>query len=310
MALDFFAGCLGGCAGVIVGHPLDTVKVLIQTQDSKNLKYKGTLDCFKSIIRRDGLRGIYKGMSSPLAGVAGINAIVFGVYGNTQKNLSNPDSLKSHAIAGATAGLFQSCVCSPMELAKSRLQVTSSKSGPVKCLKNLYDSKGLRGVFKGLNLTIAREVPAYGAYFLTYEYLAGSNSEVTSTIDMLMAGGVAGMVSWTITYPVDVIKSRFQIDGVTNTKYTGVFDCLKKSVQSEGISILFRGLTPTIARAFPVNAVTFTVVTWTIRLMKDESVQEKFQISNNSNYKYTFNIVDNNGYSERVSQYFTPMVYE
>jgi len=62
-------------------------------------------------------------MSSPLASVAVINAMIFGVYGNVQRRLNNPDSLRSHALAGSIAGLVQSFVCSPMELVKTRLQI-------------------------------------------------------------------------------------------------------------------------------------------------------------------------------------------
>jgi solute carrier family 25 carnitine/acylcarnitine transporter 20/29 len=67
--------------------------------------------------------GLYKGISSPLAGVAVVNAIVFGVYGNFQRHLPRPDALSSHFMAGAAAGFVQSFVCCPMELVKSRLQV-------------------------------------------------------------------------------------------------------------------------------------------------------------------------------------------
>lgn len=112
-------------AGVAVGHPLDTVKIHLQTQDAKNPKFNGTVDCLRSLVMKQGIKGLYKGVTSPLMGVAGINAIVFGIYGNVQRRMTDADSLRSHAIAGGAAGLFQSFICSPMELAKSRLQVKS-----------------------------------------------------------------------------------------------------------------------------------------------------------------------------------------
>lgn len=267
MALDFFAGCLGGCAGVAVGHPLDTVKVCLQTQDSQNPKYRNTIHCLQSIFAKEGIRGIYRGVTSPLFGVAGINALIFGVYGNTQRWSKDPDSLRSHAVAGGTAGFVQSFICSPMELVKSRMQVGDTSKDPIECVKKIYRNNGLKGVYRGLGLTILREIPAFSSYFLTYEILTRRNDDLpVSTFSMLMGGGLAGVVSWIIVYPVDVIKSRFQIDGLTSTKYSSSYDCLVKSVKGEGISCLFRGLTPTIIRAFPVNAVTFTVVTWTMTL--------------------------------------------
>jgi len=109
MALDFGAGCVGGAAGVMAGYPLDTVKVKIQTQDISNgrMMYKGTFDCLSQIINKEGAKGLYKGMSSPLFGVAGINAITFGAYGNVLRLLPNPDSIGSVTLAGSAAGMIQ-----------------------------------------------------------------------------------------------------------------------------------------------------------------------------------------------------------
>ena len=53
------------------------------------------------------VKGLYRGMSSPLGGVAAINAITFGVYGNAVRSMQDPDSIYSIAIAGSTAGLVQ-----------------------------------------------------------------------------------------------------------------------------------------------------------------------------------------------------------
>jgi solute carrier family 25 (mitochondrial carnitine/acylcarnitine transporter), member 20/29 len=154
-----------GCAGLLVGHPFDTVKVHLQTQDYKNPLYRGTYDCLKKIIQKESVRGLYRGISSPLASISVLNAIVFGVYGNVQRKTSDPDSLFAHFCAGSAAGLSQTFICSPMELVKTRLQIqnnhkTSIKhDGPVACLKHIWRHEGHRGVFKGLGITAFRDVP-------------------------------------------------------------------------------------------------------------------------------------------------------
>ena len=83
-----------GAAGVLAGYPLDTVKVRIQTSPPGT--YSGTFSCLadcvrcveikrhtsffqRLVCRQEGVRGLYRGMTSPLLGVAGINAVTFGV---------------------------------------------------------------------------------------------------------------------------------------------------------------------------------------------------------------------------------------
>lgn len=264
---------------MIVGHPFDTIKVHLQTQDARNPKYRGTLHCLKSLVAKNGISGLYRGISSPLAGVAAINAIVFGVYGNVQRRSADPDSLRSHFFAGAAAGFAQSAFCSPMELAKTRIQLLGHGS-PLKCLKDIHAAEGLRGVFKGFGITVIREIPGFSTYFVTYELLTRSSDNApVSTVRMLLAGGLAGTASWVLTYPVDVIKSRLQADGmVGQAKYNGAMDCLRKSLSAEGYGFLTRGLTSTILRAFPTNAACFTVVSWTFRLCNGDQVSEGNQV--------------------------------
>ncbi|KAI4460580.1 mitochondrial basic amino acids transporter-related [Holotrichia oblita] len=260
-----------GCAGVIVGHPLDTIKVHLQTQNTKNPRYNGAYQCFKYLVAKDGVRGLYRGISSPLSGVAAINAVVFGVYGNTRRIQNNPDALTSCMVAGAASGICQSFFNSPMELVKIRMQVSGDNRSAIAVAKEIYNLEGFKGVFRGLNITIAREIPAFVTYFATYECLTRtSDNSPVSTMTMLVAGGTAGVVSWLISYPVDIIKSRMQMDGMNGSRmYKNGLDCVRKSVAVEGYSFLFRGLAPTLVRAFPVNASCFAVVTWTMRLFNE-----------------------------------------
>lgn len=255
---------------MIVGHPFDTVKVNLQTQDPKNLQYRGTFDCFKSIIVKESVRGLYKGMASPMAGVAMVNALVFGVYGNIQRHCTNPESLSTHFLAGSVAGLVQSTVCSPMELIKTRLQLqdklpTAVKyKGPLDCLKNIWHHEGFRGVYRGFGITIARDIPGFSSYFVAYEMMVANKN--ASSFHIMMAGGLAGAVSWVFTFPIDVLKTRLQMDGCgKEQKYTGIVDCFRKSYHNEGTGFLTRGLGSTLLRAFPMNAVCFLVVTWIMK---------------------------------------------
>ncbi|KAJ8290507.1 hypothetical protein GJAV_G00013780 [Gymnothorax javanicus] len=284
MALDFVGGCFGGAAGVLVGHPFDTVKVRLQVQNVKRPLYHGTFHCFQSIVRQESIFGLYKGIGSPMMGLTFINAVVFGVQGNTMRWLGK-DTPLNQFLAGAAAGAIQSVICCPMELAKTRMQMqgTGGKTSKHKtyknsldCLLQIYKKEGVRGINRGMVSTLIRETPAFGVYFLSYDGLTRSlGCEPGSPyiiLKLLFAGGMAGVFCWISTYPADVIKSRLQADGVGGVnKYNGIMDCVRQSWQQEGWRAFTRGLTSTLLRAFPVNATTFATVTLFLMYMrKDE----------------------------------------
>ncbi|XP_039981545.1 mitochondrial basic amino acids transporter isoform X1 [Xiphias gladius] len=283
--MDFVAGCIGGAAGVLVGHPFDTVKVRLQVQSVDKPLYRGTFHCFQSIIRQESVFGLYKGIGSPMMGLTFINAIVFGVQGNTMRMLGH-DTPMNQFLAGAAAGTIQCVICCPMELAKTRMQMqgTGEKKSSRKmyknsldCLARIYNREGLWGVNRGMVTTLIRETPGFGVYFLAYDVLTrslGCEPDDRYMIPkLLFAGGMAGIASWLSTYPVDVIKSRLQADGVGGVnQYSSIADCVQQSVRREGYMVFTRGLTSTLLRAFPVNAATFATVT--LVLMYARGVEE------------------------------------
>ncbi|XP_044929603.1 mitochondrial basic amino acids transporter isoform X1 [Mustela lutreola] len=270
MALDFLAGCAGGVAGVLVGHPFDTVKVRLQVQNPEKPQYRGTLHCFQSIIKQESVLGLYKGLGSPLMGLTFINALVFGVQGNTLRALGQDTPLHQF-LAGAAAGAIQCVICCPMELAKTRLQLQDAGParpyrGSLHCLAHIYRREGLRGVNRGMGSTLLRETPSFGVYFLAYDVLTRAlgcePGDALLVPKLLLAGGTAGILSWLSTYPVDVVKSRLQADGLRGApRYGGFVDCVRQSYRAEGWRVFTRGLASTLLRAFPVNAATFATVT-------------------------------------------------
>ncbi|XP_006971746.1 mitochondrial basic amino acids transporter isoform X1 [Peromyscus maniculatus bairdii] len=270
MALDFLAGCAGGVAGVLVGHPFDTVKVRLQVQNAEKPQYRGTLHCFQAIIKQESVLGLYKGLGSPLMGLTFINALVFGVQGNTLRALGQ-DSPLNQFLAGAAAGAIQCVICCPMELAKTRLQLQDvgparTYKGSLDCLVQIYRHEGLRGINRGMVSTLLRETPSFGVYFLTYDVLTramGCEPDDRLLVPkLLLAGGTSGITSWLSTYPMDVVKSRLQADGLRGApRYHGIVDCMRQSYQAEGWRVFTRGLASTLLRAFPVNAATFATVT-------------------------------------------------
>ncbi|CAI5451139.1 unnamed protein product [Caenorhabditis angaria] len=279
--MDFVAGMFGGAAGVLAGHPLDTVKVRLQTQNATqgtSPQYRGTWHCFSMIVKKEGFGGLYKGLSSPLASLSAINAIVFGVHGTACREFKNPDSIQAHFSAGVAAGIAQSVVAAPTERIKLLLQIQNDAAhtkyrGPIDATRQIVKKHGWRSLNRGFVATVARDAPAFGVYFASYEMMARAMSqdgkmESLTSMQLLLAGGGAGMLSWLFNYPADIIKSRFQAD----TSYKSYLHCIKATYAERGIRSFYIGLNSALIRAFPSNAATFFTVEWTYRLLLDFNV--------------------------------------
>lgn len=90
-------------------------------------------------------------------------------------------------------------------------------------------------------------MPGVGSYFVGFEYICNSlnkSRDKLSVVNLLTAGGLAGCFSWVVTYPIDVVKTRYQAD----FGYASVRECVRKSMASEGHMVFWRGLAPTLLR--------------------------------------------------------------
>jgi solute carrier family 25 carnitine/acylcarnitine transporter 20/29 len=109
----------------------------------------------------------------------------------------------------------------------------------------------------------------FASYFVSFEMMMRRTKD-PSAFYTLIAGGLAGTFSWLISFPVDVVKSRLQVDGIDgNPKYKNAMDCVKKSYQAEGAAFFTRGLNSTLMRAFPMNAVCFLVVSQIMKFFQN-----------------------------------------
>lgn len=283
VAKDLLSGTVGGASQLIVGHPFDTIKVKLQSQPTplpgQPPKYSGAMDAVRQTLASEGPRGLYKGMGAPLATVAAFNAVLFTVRGQMESLLRSepgmPLTVNQQIVAGAGAGVAVSFLACPTELIKCRLQAQSALAdaggaavvvkygGPMDVARHVLRSEGgIRGLFKGLVPTLAREVPGNAAMFGVYEalkqYLAGGQD--TSKLgrgSLIVAGGLAGAAFWAFVYPTDVVKSVIQVDDYKNPKFSGSMDAFGKILRSEGAKGLYKGFGPAMTRSVPANAACF-----------------------------------------------------
>jgi solute carrier family 25 carnitine/acylcarnitine transporter 20/29 len=300
-ALDFVAGCVAGTLSILACHPLDTIRIRLQSGQFSSIS-----QCFKSSLKNEGVLGLYKGLVPPLVGVSLINASLFGTKSLTHTMLDDMDdksdtepssnatqqtqpNLKHLMISGAAAGFASGFLSSPIELLKIRQQLDQGGSNSVKLLpltRDIVRNSGWLSLFRGLSATLIREIPSFPAYFVTYEYskiylqgLLPQDSAMSDTAAILGAGSLAGVSGWVFVYPIDVIKTKIQSERSLIWKdRLSCVEMYRRLLKESGHSVFMRGFGATILRAVPTNAVIFGGYELTLEIWSRLAGSEKTQI--------------------------------
>lgn len=175
------------------------------------------------------------------------------------------------AAAGFFSAIPMTLITAPFERVKVLLQIQGQRelkpgekpkyAGGFDVVRQLYKEGGIRSVFRGSAMTLARDGPGSAAYFAAYEVIKrkltpkdenGLPGKLSLTA-VMVAGGAAGIAMWIPVFPVDTIKSRLQSDPGRPTMAGVVRDIYGKG----GFKAFFPGLGPALARAVPANAATF-----------------------------------------------------
>ena len=118
--------------------------------------------------------------------------------------------------------------------------------------KVMREEGGVRALYRGLPATAFGVAPYVGINFASYEALRGviTPPGKTTALRKLLCGALAGSISQTLTYPMDVLRRKMQVTGMSalGAKYDGAFDALRSILRTEGVKGLYRGLWPNLRK--------------------------------------------------------------
>jgi solute carrier family 25 citrate transporter 1 len=237
------------------------VKTQLQLFDDK--AKLGPLQCARDTVRKDGVLGLYRGLSSLLFFSVPKVATRFLAFEQLKGALAGPDgrlSTPATLLCGLGAGVAEAIVAvTPMDTIKTRLihdQLTRAPHerayrGLAHGVVTIVRADGLGGVYKGLTATILKQGSNQAIRWLVFtrakEAMAGgpdtSKLGVLHTVAASVAAGAASVYGNT---PVDVIKTRMQ--GLSASKYKGVVDCATQIARNEGFRGFYKGATARLAR--------------------------------------------------------------
>jgi solute carrier family 25 folate transporter 32 len=246
-------GGVAGAASGIVTCPLDVIKTKLQAQgafriDSKltgpsgREMYRGMLGSGRTIIRQDGLRGLYRGLAPMMMGYLPTWALYMWIYDESKGYFKRNDwdstatgKYTSRIMAAVAAGACSTTVTNPIWVIKTRLmsQISYSSShsshtpwqykGTRDAVRKMYRSEGIKAFYSGLapallGLThVAIQFPLYEHFKQRFTGLEmGENSDEEGEFSLERAACIlaATLISkgcaTTATYPHEVLRTRLQ----------------------------------------------------------------------------------------------------
>jgi len=272
---EAIAGIGAGMVSTLTLHPLETVKTRLQVHDGNliSLKHNGTFRTIVDIIKADGCKGLYQGLSPNLIGNTVSWGIYFWIYSMkkdqySKKNNGERLSKTQHMIASSQAGLITQVSTTPIWLIKTRMCVQTPNDPEryksiLDAAKKIYRHEGIRGFYKGMLPTLIGT--SHGAIqFMTYEemkilyknrYPEMDNPDAISYIIMAASSKIFATL---VTYPYQVVRARLQTQR-NNEFYNGCIDVIKKIYIREGFTGYYKGMFTNVFRVLPNTCVTFLV---------------------------------------------------
>lgn len=223
--------------------------------------FNGTFDALLKISKVEGLGSLWSGLSPTLVLAVPTTVIYFTAYEYLKLKLVQTITQRQAenymtAISLASGGLARTLACvivNPLELIRTKMQSQKMAFGEVrKALEITVKSEGKVGLWKGVSASLMRDVPFSAIYWPCYEYLRPSEYNFSQ---ICVAGAVAGSVASAATNPMDVIKTRIQIQLGENGVKMSNSQVVQEIIQSHGIKGLWAGLTPRLLKVAPACAI-------------------------------------------------------
>ncbi|KAJ7581235.1 hypothetical protein C8J56DRAFT_1057231 [Mycena floridula] len=282
------------------GYPLDSLKSRLQT----NKQYISVPRLAAIVYREEGVRGFYRGLWIPLMTISFVRAASFTIYNRSKEAFRDYDYLQRNSIidvsiiggiSGGLSGALISFGSAPFELVKVRRQleytIAASKGihlvkppGTMEAVKEIFRTNvSLSSFFVSIDVIFkVRDTLGTGLYFSEYDamrHLLGRSRTgeqgptppwlpIPASLVPFVCGSFAGVTSWALIYPLDVVKTKVQQRALAGERFRGVFETFHRLIRGPdpnapkpflaGMARIYRGLGVSAVRSITTHGLLWT----------------------------------------------------
>ncbi|KAK6357087.1 Mitochondrial oxaloacetate carrier protein [Orbilia javanica] len=293
----FIAGGLAACGAVTVTNPFEVVKTRLQLQGELASKahvkkvYTGIFQALHLIYKTEGVRGTQKGLGCAYIYQILLNGCRLGFYEPIRSSttlLLTGDSKHQvpyiNVFAGATSGIMGGIAGSPFFLFKTRLQ-SYSPAFPVgtqhpyknfvEAGRTIYSAEGFKGLYRGVTSAVVRtgagssvQLPTY---FFAKRQIEKYDLMEEGPLKHIAASACSGVAVCIVMHPPDTVMSRMY--NQNGNLYSSLADCFVKTIKTEGVFALYKGVTAHLARILPHTILTLSLAEQTNKFI--ESIERR-----------------------------------
>jgi len=282
LAAQVIAGCTGGTLIALFVTPFDVVKTRLQGQLSPgvlpSLKYKGSMDACRQIVKAEGVTALWTGGKTALVMTLPRVTTYFTLYDWMYSYLKNKELRFAAALAGLSSRVITACLISPLEYVRTYQQAAphTKNRGIFKIFSTIINNGGVSSLWRGLGVTLVRDVPFSGIYWSGYEKFTlllqkHFDQKRPSFAVSFASGAASGVIASVVTQPIDVIKTHKQMY-ITNVNILGTFQIGLNIKKVEGWSGLFAGTLPRLAKVAPACAIMISTYEFVKRQLNQKSI--------------------------------------
>lgn len=259
----WYFGGLASAGAACCTHPLDLLKVHLQTQQEGKTSI---VQLTKKIVTQQGVRALYNGISASLVRQLTYSTTRFAIYEVGKQQYGNDLDFFGKVVLAGAAGAAGGFIGTPGDMVNVRMQndiklpaeQRRNYKHAIDGLFRVYKEEGFRKLFSGASTATSRAIFMTIGQLSFYDQIKKLLIESGYFQDNLTthftASTAAGAIATSLTQPLDVLKTRAM--NAKPGEFSGIWDIIKYTARMGPLGF-FKGYVPAFVRLGPHTILTF-----------------------------------------------------